>query len=113
MRLLHARLRLAPSRRPLRPAAGVGIFGLKSSHKVTAKLASPSAPWGYSLCLVNLVLDGYTNAAQDEIHKRYHHGSALQVPPRLSLHLLLLLAVAAAAVLAAAAAVAVAAAGWQ
>ena len=63
---------------PPRPV-GVGVFGMKSSNKVTSKLAHPSAPWGYSLCLVNLVLDGYTNAAQDEIHKRYHHGSALQV----------------------------------
>jgi len=42
----------------------VGLFGLKSSGKVTRKLASPNAPLGYTLCLVNLVLDGYTNAAQ-------------------------------------------------
>lgn len=49
---------------PLRPAAGVGLFGLKSSSKVTRKLAAPNAPLGYTLCLVNLVLDGYTNAAQ-------------------------------------------------
>ena len=46
------------------PAAGVGLFGMKSSSKVTRKLASPNAPLGYTLCLVNLVLDGYTNAAQ-------------------------------------------------
>lgn len=37
---------------------------MKSSSKVTLKLASPNAPLGYTLCLVNLVLDGYTNAAQ-------------------------------------------------
>lgn len=50
---------------PIAPlAAGVGLFGLKSSSKVTRKLASPNAPLGYTLCLVNLVLDGYTNAAQ-------------------------------------------------
>ncbi|KAL4442923.1 hypothetical protein ABPG77_008414 [Micractinium sp. CCAP 211/92] len=60
-------------------SAGVGLFGLKSSSKVTRKLASPNAPLGYTLCLVNLVLDGYTNASQDEIHKRYKHGSALQM----------------------------------
>jgi hypothetical protein len=42
----------------------VGLFGLKSSSKVTRKLAAPNAPLGYGLCLVNLVLDGYTNAAQ-------------------------------------------------
>lgn len=60
-------------------SAGVGLFGMKSSSKVTRKLASPNAPLGYTLCLVNLVLDGYTNASQDEIHKRYKHGSALQM----------------------------------
>ncbi|KAI7838118.1 hypothetical protein COHA_008049 [Chlorella ohadii] len=60
-------------------SAGVGLFGMKSSSKVTLKLASPNAPLGYTLCLVNLVLDGYTNAAQDELHKRYKHGSALQM----------------------------------
>ncbi|EFN58849.1 hypothetical protein CHLNCDRAFT_34185 [Chlorella variabilis] len=60
-------------------SAGVGLFGMKSSSKVTRKLASPNAPLGYTLCLVNLVLDGYTNAAQDEIHKRHKHGSALQM----------------------------------
>jgi hypothetical protein len=37
---------------------------MKSSSKVTRKLAAPNAPVGYTLCLVNLVLDGYTNAAQ-------------------------------------------------
>ncbi|PSC72711.1 UDP-galactose UDP-glucose transporter 3 isoform A [Micractinium conductrix] len=60
-------------------SAGVGLFGMKSSSKVTGKLASPNAPLGYAMCLVNLVLDGYTNAAQDEIHKRYKQGSALQM----------------------------------
>ncbi|KAI3436633.1 hypothetical protein D9Q98_006049 [Chlorella vulgaris] len=60
-------------------SAGVGLFGMKSSSKVTGKLASPNAPLGYTLCLINLVLDGYTNAAQDEIHKRHKHGSALQM----------------------------------
>ncbi|KAL4857963.1 UDP-galactose/UDP-glucose transporter 3 [Chlorella vulgaris] len=60
-------------------SAGVGLFGMRSSSKVTGKLASPNAPLGYTLCLVNLVLDGYTNAAQDEIHKRHKHGSALQM----------------------------------
>ena len=51
-------------RTPSPPAAGVGLFGMKSSSKVTRKLASPNAPLGYTLCLVNLVLDGYTNASQ-------------------------------------------------
>lgn len=55
---------VAPSAFAPHPAAGVGLFGMKSSSKVTRKLASPNAPLGYGLCLVNLVLDGYTNAAQ-------------------------------------------------
>jgi hypothetical protein len=31
---------------------------------VTTKLAAPNAPLGYTLCFLNLFLDGYTNAAQ-------------------------------------------------
>eukprot|EP00887_Chlorella_sp_A99_P002743 scaffold6.g2743.t1 len=60
-------------------SGGVGLFALRSSGKVVSKLASPNAPLGYTLCLLNLVLDGYTNAAQDEIHWRYRHGSALHM----------------------------------
>ena len=45
-------------------AAGISLFARQSSSKVTAKLAAPNAPLGYALCLVNLVFDGYTNAAQ-------------------------------------------------
>lgn len=45
-------------------AAGISLFAQQSSSKVTAKLAAPNAPLGYALCLVNLVFDGYTNAAQ-------------------------------------------------
>ena len=43
---------------------GVAMFGSKSSHKVTSKLASPNTMLGYSLCLINLAFDGYTNARQ-------------------------------------------------
>lgn len=50
---------------------GVALFGSKSSHKVSTKLAKPNTPLGYSLCLVNLIFDGYTNVAQDEINKRH------------------------------------------
>lgn len=39
--------------------------------QVSTKLVKPNTPLGYSLCLVNLVFDGYTNAAQDEINKRH------------------------------------------
>lgn len=45
-------------------AAGISLFALRSSTKVTSKLAHPNAPLGYFLCFVNLTLDGYTNAAQ-------------------------------------------------
>lgn len=47
-----------------RLAAGISLFALRSSSKVTGKLASPNAPLGYLLCFINLGLDGYTNAAQ-------------------------------------------------
>lgn len=50
---------------------GISLFARKSSSKVTAKLAAPNAPLGYFLCFVNLTLDGYTNAFQDEINKNY------------------------------------------
>jgi hypothetical protein len=45
-------------------AAGISLFARQSSSKVTSKLAAPNAPLGYALCLLNLVFDGYTNAAQ-------------------------------------------------
>ena len=45
-------------------AAGISLFAQQSSAKVVRKLAAPNAPLGYFLCLVNLILDGYTNAAQ-------------------------------------------------
>jgi hypothetical protein len=43
---------------------GVSLFAARNSGKVTQKLAAPNAPLGYALCLANLLLDGYTNAAQ-------------------------------------------------
>ena len=55
-------------------AAGISLFAKQSSSKVTAKLAAPNAPLGYSLCCLNLVFDGYTNAMQastpltDQLH---------------------------------------------
>jgi len=58
-------------------AAGISLFAKQSSGKVVRKLADPNAPWGYTLCLLNLLFDGYTNAKQDEVHKRYKATSAL------------------------------------
>lgn len=45
-------------------AVGISLFASKSSGKAVRKLANPNAPLGYFLCLANLILDGYTNAAQ-------------------------------------------------
>lgn len=42
-----------------------------AAKAATKRLAAPNAPLGYSLCLLNLLLDGYTNAAQDELHSRF------------------------------------------
>lgn len=44
--------------RPASSTGGVGLFAMRSSGKVVSKLASPNAPWGYTLCFLNLVLDG-------------------------------------------------------
>lgn len=52
-------------------AAGISLFAQKGSRTVANKLVAPNAPWGYFLCVTNLMLDGYTNAEQDEIQKRY------------------------------------------
>ncbi|KAK2080549.1 hypothetical protein QBZ16_000402 [Prototheca wickerhamii] len=46
-------------------SGGISLFAMRSSSKVTSKLAQPNAPLGYFLCFANLTLDGYTNAAQD------------------------------------------------
>lgn len=47
------------------------MCGLQSSRKVVSKLSSPNAPLGYALCFTNLALDGFTNATQDAITKKY------------------------------------------
>jgi UDP-galactose transporter B1 len=43
---------------------------MQNSKKVVSKLASPNAPLGYTLCFLNLGLDGFTNATQDAITKQ-------------------------------------------
>jgi UDP-galactose transporter B1 len=58
---------------------GVSLFARKSSSAVTRKLASPNAPLGYFLCFMNLTLDGYTNAAQDEINKHHPKNSPIHM----------------------------------
>ena len=58
--------------------AGVSLFASRSP-KSELRLASPNTPLGYTLCFANLVLDGYTNSAQDEINKRYRGGNSVQM----------------------------------
>jgi len=58
-------------------AGGISLFAAQGSGKVAQKLAAPNAPLGYALCLINLTFDGYTNAAQDEIHRKYPATTAL------------------------------------
>jgi len=50
---------------------GVALFGKSSAKGVSSKLANPNTNLGYTLCLINLAFDGYTNAAQDDINRRY------------------------------------------
>ncbi|XP_062161069.1 UDP-galactose/UDP-glucose transporter 3 [Alnus glutinosa] len=58
-------------------AGGVSTFALlKTSSKTISKLAHPNAPLGYGLCTMNLAFDGFTNATQDSISKRYPKTSA-------------------------------------
>lgn len=58
---------------------GISIFAANSSSKVTSKLSQPNPGLGYTLCMLNLVCDGYTNAAQDQINKVYPKNSALHM----------------------------------
>eukprot|EP00270_Netrium_digitus_P010905 TRINITY_DN341_c0_g1_i4.p1 TRINITY_DN341_c0_g1~~TRINITY_DN341_c0_g1_i4.p1 ORF type:complete len:357 (+),score=3.43 TRINITY_DN341_c0_g1_i4:166-1236(+) len=58
-------------------AAGVSSFALfKSSSKAMKKIAHPNPLFGYTLCLINLALDGFTNATQVSITHRYPKCSA-------------------------------------
>mmetsp|Transcript_28130 Transcript_28130/g.91909 ORF Transcript_28130/g.91909 Transcript_28130/m.91909 type:complete len:330 (+) Transcript_28130:118-1107(+) len=61
-------------------AGGISVFALaKDSAKARAKLASPNALLGYTLCLINLVFDGYTNAKQDSIKDAFPKTSSVQL----------------------------------
>lgn len=52
--------------------AGVSIFAAMGPSKHgNHKIAAPNGPLGYALCFSNLILDGYTNVAQDEINRKY------------------------------------------
>jgi UDP-galactose transporter B1 len=58
---------------------GISLFARKGASSVAKKLASPNAPLGYFLCFMNLTLDGYTNAAQDEINKHHPQNSPIHM----------------------------------
>ncbi|XP_020596111.1 UDP-galactose/UDP-glucose transporter 3-like [Phalaenopsis equestris] len=61
-------------------AGGISAFALsKTSSKTISKLAHPNAPYGYGLCFLNLVFDGFTNATQDSIKERYPKTSAWEI----------------------------------
>uniref|UniRef100_A0A7S0UWS0 UDP-galactose transporter n=1 Tax=Polytomella parva TaxID=51329 RepID=A0A7S0UWS0_9CHLO len=58
---------------------GVALFARRGSGHSGSKLARPNGPLGYFLCLANLALDGYTNAAQDEINHRFPANSPIHM----------------------------------
>ena len=58
-------------------AMGISLFAQRSSNASASKLVAPNAPWGYFLCVTNLLLDGYTNAEQDEVQKRFRETTPL------------------------------------
>mmetsp|Transcript_18848 Transcript_18848/g.60525 ORF Transcript_18848/g.60525 Transcript_18848/m.60525 type:complete len:319 (-) Transcript_18848:873-1829(-) len=59
---------------------GIAAFAFfKASSKAMSKLAAPNAPLGYTLCAINLMLDGYTNAFQDKIKARWPDTSPQQM----------------------------------
>ncbi|KAI5084129.1 hypothetical protein GOP47_0000298 [Adiantum capillus-veneris] len=58
-------------------AGGVSTFALfKSKAK---SIPSPNAPLGYSLCFINLAMDGFTNATQDSISAKYPKTTAWHI----------------------------------
>mmetsp|Transcript_42088 Transcript_42088/g.99786 ORF Transcript_42088/g.99786 Transcript_42088/m.99786 type:complete len:210 (-) Transcript_42088:165-794(-) len=58
-------------------AAGISLFASRGSSKVSSKLAAPNTGLGYGLCFLNLILDGFTNAAQETVHNRHPQTSSL------------------------------------
>lgn len=58
---------------------GLVVFSLKKSSAANKKLAEPNLLLGYSLCMVNLAFDGFTNAYQDKINSTYASTSSLDM----------------------------------
>lgn len=57
--------------------SGLAIFSMKSSMKAVSKLNTPNMALGYLLCLINLISDGFTNSAQDQLKKKYKTTSSI------------------------------------
>ncbi len=47
------------------------LLWVVQNTSISSKVASPNAPLGYGLCLLNLGLDGFTNASQDSLTARF------------------------------------------
>lgn len=60
-------------------AFGISLFAFNGSAHAAKKLQSPNAVLGYSLCAFNLLLDGFTNANQDDITHRFPNVSPLHL----------------------------------
>lgn len=58
-------------------AGGVALFAGTTPGAAAKRLAAPNAALGYGLCVANLALDGYTNAAQDALHAAHPATPAL------------------------------------
>lgn len=52
-------------------SAGVGLFAIFSSNKAARILQDANALLGYTLVAINLSLDAYTNAAQDQMNLQF------------------------------------------
>lgn len=57
--------------------SGLSVFSFKSSPAALSKLTSPNLLLGYSLCIVNLIFDGYTNSRQDNIKSQHPKTSSV------------------------------------
>ncbi|QDZ23151.1 UDP galactose transporter [Chloropicon primus] len=58
---------------------GLVVFSMKKSSAANKKLMEPNLLLGYSLCMVNLAFDGFTNAYQDKINSTYKSTSSLDM----------------------------------
>jgi solute carrier family 35 (UDP-galactose transporter), member B1 len=64
---------------------GGGAHGASSSSAAAAALEAPNAPLGYLLVALNLALDGYTNAHQDDVNRRHPRNSPVRMMAAMNL----------------------------